>query len=192
MWNSMKRSCKQKIARIRVLVFDVDGVLTDGTLFVDEEGRELKVFHTRDGLGLVLAKRAGLKVVFFSGKASPVVLQRARMLGVDRVMQGIRNKGEAFERLIRSMEVSPDEVCYMGDDIIDLPCMRKAGLAVAVSDADESVRQISHWVSSKPGGRGAVRELVETVLKIQGKWDSAVERYYSDTNSESDNKGSLS
>lgn len=172
-----KRSSEEKAERVRCIVLDVDGVLTEGQITLDGEGKEWKSFDVKDGFGIVLARSAGIKIAFLSGRRSGVVSRRGAELSVDRIYQGAGEKGGVMDRLFEEEELSGDEVAYLGDDLPDLPAMRKAGLACAVGDAVAEVRESADWISRRPGGRGAVRELVEFVLRSQGLWEQAVARF---------------
>lgn len=162
---------------MRWLVLDVDGVLTDGRVILDGGDGEWKAFDVRDGQRIVLAAREGIRTVFLTGRSSRVVERRAAELGVHRVYQGAQDKGEAMDRFFREEGAHPGETAYLGDDIIDLPALRRAGLKAAVGDAVAEVQAVADWISAAPGGRGAVRELVEFILVAQGRWDAALARY---------------
>ena len=162
---------------IKLIIVDVDGVLTDGTLWVGSVGDSAKRFHVHDGLGLKLAMLAGKTVVLMTSAGSEGVLRRAEQLGIERVYQYVADKGAEYEKLRDELGVRDDEVCYIGDDIIDLPAMTRAGLPVAPADAVEEVKAIAALVTTRPGGRGAVREAVEHILKGEGLWTGAVERF---------------
>jgi 3-deoxy-D-manno-octulosonate 8-phosphate phosphatase (KDO 8-P phosphatase) len=168
-----------RMKRIRLLVCDVDGVLTDGGIVLDKNGDELKIFHVLDGTGFVLAALGGLRGAFLSGRRIPAVAHRARECGIDLVAQGVPSggKGEAFARLCRRAGVSEQEAAYIGDDLIDLPVLARAGLAVAVADAVPEVKRAAQLVTRRAGGRGAAREVVERLLRAQGRWQQAVQRY---------------
>lgn len=155
---------QQRAGNIRLAVFDVDGVLTDGRLFLSDSGDEYKVFHTRDGHGLVMLRKAGIELAIISGRTSRAVAQRMTELGMRHVHQGVRDKVVVLEQILADLELRVEETAYMGDDLPDLPVMRKVGLAVAVADAHGSVRQEAHWVTTLPGGQGAVRELCDLIL----------------------------
>ena len=165
-----------RLARdIRWLILDVDGVLTDGRiLFLPGQDDEAKSFHSRDGLGIRLAIGSGLSVALISGRSSSTVERRARELGISEVHQGTRVKLDAYHRLRDRVGLSDDQVCYVGDDLVDLPVMRVVGLPAAVADAHAEVRRTARVVSTRPGGHGAVREIIEGILHAQGAWDSAV------------------
>ena len=163
--------------RIQLILSDVDGVLTSGGIVFDNQGVELKQFHIRDGLGIRLWQRAGRKFGLITGRSSQIVKVRAAELGIDIVRQGFEQKWQAAEEIFRSLSLSPDQVCFIGDDLPDLPVIHRVGLGVAVADAAAEVRAAAHLVTVKPGGHGAVRELIETVLKAQGRWEDVVEKY---------------
>ncbi len=167
-------SLRARAARIRLLVLDVDGVLTDGLIRFEPGGGETKTFHVRDGHGLVVAQRAGIGVALVSGRTSRAVDLRAKELGIRDVHQGCREKAATLARIRRKWKAGPEEVAVMGDDLVDLPLFREAGLALAVSDAPAEVRTRADWVSRSPGGRGAVREAVEMLLKARGSWEAIV------------------
>lgn len=163
-----------RAARVKLLLFDVDGVMTDGSVLLDDRGREIKRFHIRDGAALVLAQRAGLLTGMVSARASEATLARAMQLGVPIVHQGVRSKVVAYESILRDHGLVDEDVAFMGDDLVDLPVLARVGLAAAPADGARDVRERVHWVSGAAGGRGAVRELVEMVLRAQGRWDSVV------------------
>lgn len=160
-----------------MLLFDVDGVLTDGSVLLHGDGSESKRFHIRDGTAVVLARRAGLKVGLISARPSDATLRRAAQLEFDFIHQVPASKQSAYEAVRTAAGVEDEAIAYMGDDLIDLPVLRRVGLAAAPADAVAEVRGAAHWVSSRPGGAGAVRDLVEFVLKAQDRWDAAVAEY---------------
>ena len=159
---------------IRLLILDVDGVLTDGRLYFDAKGEALKVFHVRDGHGIKLAQRAGIEVALLSGRRSDAAYHRARELGINRFHEGLRDKVAVLEEIMAAMQIQASQVAMVGDDLVDLPIMGRAGLAVAVADAVPEVLAAAHWVTSLPGGRGAVREVCDLLFKAQGKWGEIV------------------
>lgn len=159
---------------LRLLLFDVDGVLSDGSVILHGDGSEQKQFFIRDGAGIVWAQRAGLLVGLLSGRASDATLRRAAELRISIVVQGETDKRAAYERLLTAHGLRDDEVAYMGDDLLDLPVLARAGLSAAPADACEDVRQRVHWVSRYDGGRGAARELIEVILRAQGRWDALI------------------
>jgi 3-deoxy-D-manno-octulosonate 8-phosphate phosphatase (KDO 8-P phosphatase) len=164
-----------RCAAVTVLALDVDGVLTDGGIVLGPDGLELKQFHVRDGSGLVYWRKAGRRTALISGRTTAAVAARARELGVDWVYQGAGDKLDTLRRLLAEAKVQPAAVGYVGDDLPDLAPMRHCGLAVAVADACPEVRALAHYVTRAPGGRGAVREVVELVLHAQGAWGPLVE-----------------
>ena len=166
-------TARERARGIRALVLDVDGVLTDGRIHYapSHPDEEAKSFHCRDGLGLRLAGKAGWHLALLTGRDSQVVARRARELGIPDVMQGAFPKLPVFEDWCRRRAVSPDEVAYMGDDLVDVPIMRRVGLAAAVADAHPEAIRAAAWVSQRDGGNGAVRELIEFMLQAQDRWD---------------------
>jgi len=167
----------EQAARVRLILFDVDGVLTDGTVAINGDGSESKTFGIRDGIAMVWAQRAGLKVGFLSARASSTTPQRAAQLGVTLVWQGVASKAAAFERILADERLAADQVAYMGDDIVDLAVIARVGLSAAPADAVAEVRDRADWTSAHGGGRGAARELIEMILKSQGLWDGVVASY---------------
>lgn len=161
--------------RVRLLAMDVDGVLTDGRILLDSQGCELKGFHVHDGQGIVLAHRAGLQTAWMSGRSSEAVTQRASELGVAWLYQGISDKYRVLQELLRQTALSADAIAYIGDDLGDLPIMRCVGLPIAVADARPEVRAYATWVTRQPGGHGAVREVIDLVLRAQGRWAGVVQ-----------------
>ncbi len=170
-------SIERRASRIKLLLMDCDGVLTDGRLWLLENGDEHKSFNTHDGLGLSLLHRAGLKSGIISGRSAPAVIRRASELGIEFLRQGDADKIEAFEQVLREAGVDENEVAFVGDDLTDIPIMQRSELAVAVADAVEEVRSVAHYVTRAEGGRGAVREVIEIILKAQGRWNELVGQY---------------
>lgn len=170
-------SIERRASRIKLLLMDCDGVLTDGRMWLMEDGSEQKSFNTHDGLGLALLHRAGLRSGVITGRTSTGLARRASELGIEFVRQGDPNKVEAFEEILRLADVDENEVAFVGDDLTDIPLMQRAELAVAVADAVEEVRSVAHLVTRREGGRGAVREVIELILKSQGRWSDLVEHY---------------
>ena len=164
----------QRAQAIRLLILDVDGVLTDGRLYFDAKGETLKVFHVRDGHGIKMAQRAGIEVAFVSGRRSDAAYHRAKELGISRFHEGVRDKVAVMEEILAAMQIEAAQVAAVGDDLVDLPHMSRVGLSVAVADAAPEVVAAAHWVTSLPGGRGAVREVCDLLLKAQGKWTEIV------------------
>jgi 3-deoxy-D-manno-octulosonate 8-phosphate phosphatase (KDO 8-P phosphatase) len=165
-----------RCAPIELLVVDVDGVLTDGVIALDDRGVETKHFHVRDGSALGLWHRAGKRTAILSGRSAKAVDHRAAELGIATVIQGVADKETPFRTLIAELGLDAGQVCYVGDDLADLPVLGAVGLAVCPADAAPEVRESAHLVTLANGGRGAVREVVETILKQQGAWDGLVER----------------
>jgi 3-deoxy-D-manno-octulosonate 8-phosphate phosphatase (KDO 8-P phosphatase) len=170
-------SVQSQASRLKLLLFDVDGVLTDGTVVVHADGSESKPFAIRDGIALVWAQRAGLRVGLLSARFSPTTPHRASQLGITLVAQGVSSKADAYVRLVADLGLTDDEVAYMGDDIVDLAVLARVGLSAAPADAVPEVRERVHWVSAAGGGRGAVRELVELVLRAQQRWQPILDSY---------------
>ena len=162
---------------IRAVICDVDGVLTDGTIYLGGDGQELKGFNASDGAGIKYLQRSGIAVALLTGRESGAVTRRAAELGIDHVRQGAKRKEPAFDELLAALGITDAEACYIGDDLVDVPVLRRAGLAVAVADARPEVLAIADLVTATPGGRGAVRELAEHLLKAQGKWADVIGRY---------------
>ena len=168
-------SIQAKASRVRLILFDVDGVLTDGKIVLHADGTESKRFDIRDGIAMVWAQRVGVTVGFLSARNSPVTTQRAAQLGIALVHNGVPvNKLDTYDGILRQLALTDAEVAYMGDDVLDLPVLGRAGLSAAPADAVEEVRARVHWVSRSGGGCGAARELVELVLGAQGKWEPLV------------------
>jgi 3-deoxy-D-manno-octulosonate 8-phosphate phosphatase (KDO 8-P phosphatase) len=168
-----------KAARIRLVIFDVDGVLTDGRVLMHADGTESKEFHIRDGAAIVWAQRAGLPVALLSARSSAATTQRAAQLSVRIVAQGVADKLTAYTEILGQTGLDDEAVAYMGDDLLDLPVLRRVGLSSAPSDAAGEVRAAVDWTASQPGGRGAARELIELVLRAQKRWDEVVRLYAS-------------
>jgi 3-deoxy-D-manno-octulosonate 8-phosphate phosphatase (KDO 8-P phosphatase) len=165
----MSEDARNRAAKIRLAVFDVDGVLTDGTLTYDDRGVEYKRFHTQDGLGLKLLQQAGVTVAVISARNSDAVTRRMRELGIRHVYQGSDDKLRVLRELLRSLRIDAAETAYTGDDLPDAPPMRMVGLAVAVQNAVAAVREYAHWITTRPGGHGAVREICDFILASQNK-----------------------
>jgi len=163
--------------RIRLLVLDVDGVLTDGTFWLREDGDEWKAFHATDGLGLRLLMDTGVSVALLSGRRSAIVERRARELGIERVVQGSGDKVAAIYKLGTQMGIEPVAMAYMGDDLVDIPAMRLVGFAAAPADARPEALAAAAWVAPRGGGRGAVRDLCEHLLRDMGRWDEVAARF---------------
>jgi 3-deoxy-D-manno-octulosonate 8-phosphate phosphatase (KDO 8-P phosphatase) len=165
------------LSNIQLLILDVDGVLTDGGIIRDDAGQQIKRFHVRDGTGIVLWKRMNKQIAIITGKESDVVSHRAVELGIDRVYQNVSNKGEVYRELLEDMGLSDAQVAYIGDDLPDLPVMKRCGCPIAVADAVEEVRAVAKYVTKYPGGYGAVRDGIEYILKELGVWNQVLDRY---------------
>lgn len=159
---------------IRLIVLDVDGVLTDGTIFIDDAGRQTRGFHIQDGLGVTLWKAAGGQAAILTSKRSEAVMARARMLGIDLVEQGAEDKLPGFGRILTAAGVEAREAAYVGDDLLDAAVLRRAGYPIAVANAVDEVKQLARYVTRRQGGDGAVREAIEHLLKQQGQWQAAL------------------
>lgn len=166
--SGIDRLLVERAARINMLVLDVDGVLTDGRLYFDNQGNEMKAFSTRDGLGLTSLQGQGIQLALITGRQSEIVAQRAAQLGITQVYQGRNDKLNAFHELLSDTGMDEQNICYAGDDWIDLPVLDRVGLAVTVADADDVVKNRVHWVTSRKGGHGAVREICDLILAARG------------------------
>jgi 3-deoxy-D-manno-octulosonate 8-phosphate phosphatase (KDO 8-P phosphatase) len=166
-----------KAARIQLVLFDVDGVLTDGSLFLGDDGQEYKAFHSRDGHGMAMLQGAGVPIGIITGRTSQVVIHRMASLGIEHVYQGRRDKLPAFEDLIARLGISPEAAAFVGDDVVDLPIMTRVGLAIAVADAHPLVVRHAHWTTPHPGGRGAARDVCELILEAKGRLDELLQHY---------------
>ena len=158
-------------------IFDVDGVLTDGRLFFGDDGQEYKAFHSRDGLGMNMLRASGVEVAIITARISNVVMHRAKNLGVTHVYQGAENKLEAYRHLLENTGVSPEQTAYMGDDVVDLPILRRCGLALTVPGAPDVVRDAAHYITRMEGGMGAAREACEMIMRAQNTWDVQLAGY---------------
>ena len=167
----------ERARRISLLVLDVDGVLTDGRIVLADYGDELKCFHIQDGAALVFWHKLGLKSAIITGRRSRLVKRRAKEMRVDAVVQGHVIKLPVYEQLLKRFRVPDEQVCVIGDDLMELPMLRRAGLSVAVPEAAEEVKHASHYVTKHSGGRGAVREVVDALLKAKGLWERVVGWY---------------
>lgn len=168
---------REKLMPITLLMLDVDGVLTDGTIIYSDSGEEIKAFNVRDGHGLKLVMRAGIEVVLLTARESKVVKHRARDLGITGVYQKATDKLAAYGGIIAEKKIQDKNVLFVGDDIIDIPVLRRVGFSAAVADAVPEVKEVVDYVTSQAGGKGAVRELCELLLKAQNKWERVTEKY---------------
>ena len=168
---------QEKIKHIKLLILDVDGVLTDGKILYNDRGEEIKAFNVKDGHGLKLLMRSGTEVALITGRESKVVLHRARDLGIKHVYQRATNKIDVYEKILRGKKLEDKHVGFIGDDLVDIPVLRRVGFSATVWDAIPEVKEIVDYVASKKGGDGAVREVCELLLKVQNKWEEITERY---------------
>ncbi len=166
-----------RAATIELILSDVDGVLTDGGISYDNQGIEYKQFHVRDGLGIKFWQRVGGTFGLLTARSSHIVRVRAAELGIDLIRQGFDDKLAVAQQIMEQLKLSPQKVCYIGDDLADIPLLQFVGLGVAVANAADDVLAIAHHVTRNEGGRGAVRELIESILKSQGRWDEVIRRY---------------
>lgn len=170
-------SVQERAQRLRALVLDVDGVLTDGRLFFDNQGNELKAFDVRDGLGMKLIQRAGVRLIVITGRDSQIVSRRMQSLGVDLLMQGREDKGQALREACTALDLDPQDCAYMGDDWPDLSAMQQVGLSITVPNGHAEVRKRADLVTQAAGGRGAVRELCDLILLSKGVYDEVLDQY---------------
>lgn len=167
----------EKAKLIRLVIFDVDGVLTDGSLFYGDDGQEYKAFHSRDGHGMNMLQNSGVEIGIITGRTSSVVNHRMKNLNISHIYQGQSDKLPAFESLMEKLDLRPEQIAYVGDDIVDLPIMLRVGLAISVADGHPLAKQHAHWTTSKSGGRGAAREVCEFVMEAQGTLQTALQKY---------------
>jgi 3-deoxy-D-manno-octulosonate 8-phosphate phosphatase (KDO 8-P phosphatase) len=165
-----RKKLLDRLQNVRCLLLDVDGVMTDGKLYFDADGREFKSFDVQDGLGLALARRGGLLVGFVPGRPTRATRRRAKELRVDILIQGRIDKGQTVAQVQKRHRLRAEEICFVGDDLLDLPALERVGLAIAVANAVPEVKRAAHYVTKRPGGNGAVREVAERLLKAQGSW----------------------
>jgi 3-deoxy-D-manno-octulosonate 8-phosphate phosphatase (KDO 8-P phosphatase) len=168
----------EQAKKIKILVLDVDGVLTDGRIIYGSYGDELKNFDVNDGLGMYLIRRSGIKCVILTAKGSRVVAKRAKELKVAKVYKDFHYKIVALRKIRKKFRVEDEEICFIGDDVIDIPVLKRIGLAVCPPNAMEDVKPFAHLITKKTGGRGAVREICDFIMKAQGTWDKVMARYY--------------
>ena len=168
----------EKAKRVKVFIVDIDGVMTDGRIIYSGYGDELRFFDVQDGFGITLLNRAGIVTIVVTAGKSKIVKHRARDLKVTSTYHGFMDKIDAFNDLLKRFKVTPEEVCFIGDDLIDMPILKRAGFAVAVSNAVDEVKENAHHITANKGGRGAVREICDLILKSQNKWDSVTSKYF--------------
>jgi len=176
--NRVNAQVRRRIERIKLLVLDVDGVLTDGRLFYHDDGTESKAFDVRDGHGIKMLRHAGIESALISGRSCPMVEKRAADLGITEVTQGVRDKVPILAKLLSQKGLKPEHAAFVGDDVVDLTVMNRVGFAVAVADASEFLFDTAHYVTVSPGGRGAVREVAELILAVKGLWEKVAQTYF--------------
>lgn len=169
---------RNKARRIKLLLLDVDGVLTDGAIMIDNRGQEIKTFDVRDGHGIKLLQRGGIRVGIISGRSSTAVKHRAKDLAIDLVFQGADDKLVAYEKIKRATRLQDRDIAYIGDDLVDLPLLRHVGMAITVNDCRTDLKRLTDYVTAARGGKGAVREVAELLLKAQRKWRRVTHKYY--------------
>ena len=174
----MGDTLQDKARKIKWILLDIDGVMTDGSITYDSKGVESKTFHVRDGHGIKMASRAGIQFAIITGRESSIVNYRANELGIKEIYQGAKKKIAAYNELIQRLNLQDEEVAYVGDDLIDIPVLRRVGLSAVVADADHETREQVDLILTHPGGRGAVREFIEIILKAQDKWKDVTQRYF--------------
>ncbi len=175
--HSQMQKIRELAQQIRLVIFDVDGVLTDGGLIMGDDGQEYKVFNAKDGHGMKMLQASGVEIGIISARNSRVVALRMENLGIKHVYQGQRDKLKAFADLMKKLQLQQEQIAYVGDDLLDLCIMRKVGLAIAVQDASQAVIDQSHWQTTAPGGRGAAREICEFIMQSQGNLDHILAKY---------------
>lgn len=168
----------QKAAQIKLIVFDVDGVFTNGQIFMDDHGDEHKAFHVLDGQGIRWLLEAGIHVAIISGRNAKGVELRMQQLGIQHIFQGVSDKIPVYEKLLAALKLSDKDAAFVGDDLLDVPVLRRVGFGVAVANAVAEVKQFVQWTTKNSGGQGAIREVCELLLKAQGHWDKLLKRYH--------------
>jgi 3-deoxy-D-manno-octulosonate 8-phosphate phosphatase (KDO 8-P phosphatase) len=179
MGRAIPEKLRARAAKVKLLVLDVDGVLTDGRIIMDHRGREIKAFDVRDGHGIKLLRGAGIEVAILTGRSSPVVQKRADDLGIPRrwVRQGVHDKVAAYQEIAHEVGIGNDETCFVGDDLVDIPILKHVGIPIVVADGAEEAKQVASYITQSAGGRGAVREVCDLLLQAQGKWEAVLARY---------------
>jgi len=166
-----------KVKKVKVLLLDVDGVLTDGRIIYDSGGRDLKFFNVHDGMGVYLLKKAGIPTLLITAKGSRAIKPRARDMGVDAIFENISPKTKALPKILKKYRIDKEEICFVADDLVDLGLLREVGLPIAVTNGCMEIKKAAIYITSKEGGKGAVREVAELILKTQGKWDGLIKTY---------------
>ena len=174
----IKSEVAERARRVKLLIVDIDGVMTDGRIVYSIYGDELKFFDVTDGFGISLLNRAGIKTAIITAKKSRIVKMRARDLKIAKAYQGFIDKLIPFDKLLKKFKIAAENICFIGDDLPDMPILRRVGFAVSVPNALDEVKAAAHYITSKAGGRGAVREVCDILLKSQGKWDEATAKYF--------------
>lgn len=167
----------QRAESVKLVIFDVDGVLTDGSLFIGDDGQEYKAFNSKDGHGMRMLQDSGVTVGIITGRSSQVVQHRMQSLGIEQVFQGRVHKVPAYEELLATLQLDATQVAYVGDDVVDLGVMKRVGLAIAVQDSHPLVKQHAHWITEHGGGRGAARDVCELIMGAQGTLERELEKY---------------
>ncbi len=168
---------KQRAKKIKMLILDIDGVMTDGRIIYDSKGNELKCFNVLDGMGLAVLKQIKMKVALVTAKGSRAVLRRARDIGVTEVWQNAHDKLKPYRQILKKHKLKNEDICFVGDDLVDLSVMKRAGLSVAVANACPEAKRIAHYVTKKEGGKGAVREIIEIILRAQNIWPEIIRKF---------------
>lgn len=176
---NIKRDLIEKAKKIRLLILDVDGVLTDGKIIYDSQGRDLKFFNVYDGLGVYLLKKARIPTIILTARSSKTIKLRARDMQVREIFEDVERKDKLLDRILRKYKVNPEEVCFVGDDLVDFSIMKKVGLPIAVKNACQEIKDISFYTTRREGGKGAVREVAEIILKAKRRWQELVSLLYS-------------
>ena len=175
--SDIKQELIDKAKKIKLLLLDVDGVLTDGRIVYDSHGRDMKFFDVHDGLGVYILKKAGIPTILITAKGSRAIRPRARDMEVETVYENISPKTKVLDKILKKYNVSSEEVCFVGDDLVDLCLMQSVGFPIAVLNAAAEIKQVADYITEREGGRGAVREVAELILKSQGRWDEAILSY---------------
>ncbi len=174
---SYEEDLHARLRKLKLFIADIDGVLTDGRIIFGNYGDELKFFDVHDGFGLVMLRRAGFKTIIITAKKSRINAKRAKEVNAVKLYQNAKDKLKVFEKVLKRFHAEPSEVCFVGDDLIDVPVLKRVGLAVVVQNAVQEVKEFAHYVTQKNGGRGAVREVADMILRAQGKWVEATANY---------------
>jgi len=172
-----EKTNQDRAKKIKLLMLDIDGVFTDGRIYFGNYGDEIKSFNVLDGFGVLLARRAGIKVVIITAKGSKIVKKRAKEMSIDGLYLNSTDKRKVYEKVLKKFKVTPEEACFLGDDLLDTPVLKRVGLAVAVPNAVDEAKANSHMVTTKSGGHGAVREICDFLIKSQGKWSEVTRKY---------------